>query len=50
MDLYDAVVSKIEGYAGDMKITDVPPHHKQAVAVELVQAIDDLDPALDPNS
>lgn len=49
-DLYDSVVSKIEGYAESFKTADVPPHHKSAVVVELVQAIDDLDPALDPNS
>ena len=48
--LYDSVVAKIEGYAGSLKPADVPPHHKSAVVVELVQAIDDLDPALDPNS
>jgi hypothetical protein len=48
--LYDSVVTKIEGYAGSLKPADVPPHHKSAVVVELVQAIDDLDPALDPNS
>ena len=50
MDLYDSVVTKIEGYAASFKPADVPPHHKSAVIVELVQAIDDLDPALDPNS
>ena len=50
VDLYDSVVSKIEGYAESIKPPDVPPHHKSAVVVELVQAIDDLDPALDPNS
>ena len=48
--LYDSVVTRIEGYAGSFKPADVPPHHKSAVVVELVQAIDDLDPALDPNS
>jgi hypothetical protein len=48
--LYDSVVTKVEGYAGFLKPADVPPHHKSAVVVELVQAIDDLDPALDPNS
>ena len=48
--LYDSVVSKVEGYAGSLKPAEVPPHHKSAVVVELVQAIDDLDPALDPNS
>jgi hypothetical protein len=50
VDLYDSVVTKIEGYAAPIKPADVPPHHKSAVVVELVQAIDDLDPALDPNS
>ncbi len=50
VDLYDSVVTKIEGYAASFKPADVPPHHKSAVVVELVQAIDDLDPALDPNS
>ena len=50
VELYDSVVSKIEGYADSFKPGDVPPHHKSAVVVELVQAIDDLDPALDPNS
>jgi hypothetical protein len=48
--LYDSVVTKIEGYAASIKPGDVPPHHKSAVVVELVQAIDDLDPAIDPNS
>jgi hypothetical protein len=48
--LYDSVVTKIEGYAASFKPADVPPHHKSAVVVELIQAIDDLDPALDPNS
>ena len=48
--LYDSVATKVEGYAGSLKPADVPPHHKSAVVVELVQAIDDLDPALDPNS
>jgi hypothetical protein len=48
--LYDSVVTGIEGYTDAFKPADVPPHHKSAVVVELVQAIDDLDPALDPNS
>lgn len=48
--LYDSAASKIEGYAAEFKPKDVPPHHKSSIAVELVQAIDDLDPALDPNS
>ena len=50
VDLYGSVVSKIEGYADGYKAVDVPPHHKSAVAVELVSALDDLDPSLDPNS
>ena len=50
VELYDSVVSKVEGYAASLKPADVPPHHKSAVVVELVQTIDDLDPALDPNS
>ena len=50
VELYDSVVTKVEGYAASLMPADVPPHHKSAVVVELVQAIDDLDPALDPNS
>ncbi len=50
VNLYDSVVTRIEGYAESFKPGDVPPHHKSAVVVELVQTIDDLDPALDPNS
>ncbi len=50
VDLYDSAVNKAEGYADGTKIADVPPNHKSAVAVELVQAIDDMDPTLDPNS
>ena len=49
IDLYDSVVAKAEGYIEGLKMTDVPPHHKSAVVVELVQAIDDLDPQIDPN-
>lgn len=47
--LYDSVIATIEGYADSFQPSDVPPHHKSAVVVELVQAIDELDPALDPN-
>lgn len=50
IDLYGSVASKAEGYADSVKLTDVPPHHKSAVVVELVQAIDDMDPQIDPNS
>lgn len=48
--LYDSVLSKFEGYAADFKVEDVPPHHKSSVVVELVQAIDELDSVMDPNS
>jgi len=49
LDLYKAVAVSSEGYAQG---TEVPPHHQFAVAAELVQAIDDLDPPFDaiPNS
>jgi hypothetical protein len=47
--LYDSVVAATEGYAPDLK-SEVPPHHKSAVVVELIQAVDELDPSLDPNS
>jgi hypothetical protein len=50
IDLYNSVVTSIDGYADGYKPADIPPHHKSAVAVELVQAIDDMDPSLDPNS
>jgi len=50
VELYDAVAASIQGYAASMKPADVPPHHKSAVVVDLVQAIDDLDPPMDPNS
>jgi len=47
-DLYDSVVSKVEGYAPSIGPKDIPPHHKSAAASELAAAMDDLDPALDP--
>ena len=50
IDLYNAVVVKTTGYVESMKPSDVPPHHMSAVVVELVQAMDELDPVLDPNS
>lgn len=48
--LYDAVIQKTEGYIEGTTAKQVPPHHKSAVVSELVQAVDDLDPPLDPNS
>lgn len=48
--LYDTVVVKTEGYAPSYKPTDVPPHHKSSVVVELVQALEEIDPVIDPNS
>ena len=50
IDLYNAVAAKIAGYAEGITPADVPPHHMSAVVVELIQAIDELDPVLDPNS
>ncbi len=50
VELYNAVAAGIIGYAAGWTCAEVPPHHKSAVVVELVQAIDDLDPAIDPNS
>jgi hypothetical protein len=50
IELYNAVVAKTTGYGESMKPSDVPPHHMSAVAVELIQAIDELDPVIDPNS
>lgn len=44
--LYDACILKSEGYSSG---TEVPPHHKQAIALELVAAVSELDPSLDPN-
>lgn len=48
-DLYDAVIASIDGYTDDFSPKTVPPHHKSAVVIEVVQAIDELDPVLDPN-
>jgi hypothetical protein len=48
--LYDAVVLKIEGYAAEYTAANIPPHHKSAVVAELVQALEEIDISLDPNS
>jgi len=48
--LYDSVSQKIEGYAPAFRCADVPPHHKSAAVVEVVQAMEELDPSFDPNS
>jgi hypothetical protein len=50
LKLYEAVIATIAGYSPSVKPADVPPHHKSAAVVELVQAIEELDLALDPNS
>jgi hypothetical protein len=47
--LYDSVAAKIEGYIANYKPADVPPHHKSAVVVEVIQSMDDEDPLIDPN-
>ena len=48
--LYNAVVTDFTGYAESYKPEDVPPHHKSSVVIELIQAIEELDSSLDPNS
>jgi len=48
--LYDSAIESVEGYTPDFTSKTVPPHHKAAVIFELVNAINDLDPSLDPNS
>ena len=50
VELYNSVASKFEGYIDSYKLEDIPPNHKSAAVIELVNAIDDLDPAFDPNS
>jgi hypothetical protein len=47
--LYDSIAQKIEGYTPSFKTADVPPHHKSAAVVEVVQAMEELDPSFDPN-
>ncbi len=47
--LYDGAFKKVEGYAESFKLADIPPHHKSAVVVELVQAVDELDADFNPN-
>lgn len=49
VELYDGVVVEVSGYTDAFTPKTVPPHHKSAVVVELVQAIEDLDPTFDPN-
>lgn len=48
--LYDAVAKKVEGYAGDIKPTEAPPHHKVAIAALLGRADAGADLEFDPNS
>ena len=50
VDLYKLVAVAIDGYADSIELSAVPPHHMSSVVVELIQAMDDLDPAFDPNS
>ena len=48
---YDATVVSISGYVDSIKATDVPPHHKSSVVLEVVSAVGDLDPEVpDPNA
>jgi hypothetical protein len=47
MKLYDkCLVSNTDYLPG----TEVPPHHKRSVVLELLTAIAQLDPSIDPNS
>jgi len=50
VDLYKLVAVAADGYADSIELSAIPPHHMSAVVVELIQAMDDLDPAFDPNS
>lgn len=45
--LYDKIAQSATGYYDGIEI---PPHHKRAVVIEVVNAIALLDPAIDPNS
>jgi hypothetical protein len=47
--LYDKVAQSIEGYANSYTAKDVPPDHKYAVAMALMNKLDEVD-AVDPNS
>lgn len=47
--LYDSAIESIEGYTPEFTPKTVPPHHKSAIVMELVSAINELDPAFDPN-
>jgi hypothetical protein len=49
VDLYKLVAVAADGYADAIELSGVPPNHMSAVVVELIQAMDDLDPAFDPN-
>ena len=52
MELYGAVIKRIEGYASTDPAA-VPPHHKSAVVIELLNALEDSDDGAgetDPNS
>lgn len=49
--LYDAVATAVEGYDPSITVKDVvPPHHKQAVVLAMLRAIDEAEEPLDPNS
>ena len=48
--LYDSVIQSISGYADSFTAKTVPPDHKYAVVVALINKLDELDIAADPNS
>lgn len=47
--LYDSIIEKIDGYAPAITPADVPPHHKSAVVIEVLQEMAEMDIQLDPN-
>jgi hypothetical protein len=48
IELYDSVAAEVKGYA-DPEPKDVPPHHKSAVVIELMSALDELEAEQVPN-
>lgn len=46
--LYDAIFVSVTGYTG-AAFTDVPPHHKRTVVIEVLQSMSLSDPGIAPN-
>lgn len=47
--LFNSVTQGFSGYAPSFTTDEIPPNHKSAVVFELITALDDLDPVIDPN-